>query len=117
MDYPILFQINTRVLLRELGDRLGREAALDDIDDEMLEAYRGLGFDWLYLLGVWQTGEAARQVSLSQPGLREEYLRTLPDFKDEDVAGSGFAITGYQVSAKLGGDAALLRLRERMHRS
>ena len=35
--------------------------------------------------------------------------------RDEDIAGSGFAIVGYAVPAALGGDAALARLRERLH--
>ena len=33
---------------------------------------------------------------------------------DEDIAGSGFAITGYTVHRDLGGDAALARLRQRL---
>ncbi len=34
--------------------------------------------------------------------------------RDDDIAGSGFAITGYKVHPDLGGDAALVRLRERL---
>ena len=37
--------------------------------------------------------------------MREEYLRTLPDYTEEDVAGSGFAITGYTVTPYIGGVA------------
>ena len=40
--------------------------------------------------------------------------RRLPDLREEDIAGSGFAITGYTVHQNLGGDAALARLRERL---
>src|SRR5262249_51185137 len=42
-----------------------------------------------------------------------EFHETLPDLRDDDIPGSGFAITGYTVHAVLGGDAALERLRER----
>ena len=38
----------------------------------------------------------------------------LPDLKEEDIGGSGFAITGYNVSEQLGGDIALSRLRKRL---
>ncbi len=41
---------------------------------------------------------------------------TLPDLREEDIAGSGFAITGYTVHRDLGGDAALARLRERLRK-
>jgi hypothetical protein len=39
---------------------------------------------------------------------------TLPDLREEDIEGSGFAITGYTVHPRLGGDAALARLRDRL---
>jgi hypothetical protein len=45
---------------------------------------------------------------------RREFQETLPDLTDEDIPGSGFAITGYTVHRDLGGDAALARLRERL---
>ena len=59
-------------------------------------------------------GSAGRRVSRSDPAWRQEFEETLPDLRDEDIAGSGFAITGYTVLASLGGDAALARLRERL---
>ena len=40
----------------------------------------------------------------------ENFEETLPDLREEDIAGSGFAITGYTVHSDLGGDAALARL-------
>ena len=73
-----------------------------------------MGFDWVWFLSVWQTGLAGRQVSRSNPEWRKEFEETLPDLREEDIAGSGFAITGYTVHRDLGGDAALARLRERL---
>ncbi len=112
--HPSLFQINTRVTLQELGRKLGRPATLDDIPDETLDRAAALGFDWVWFLGVWQTGPAGRTVSLSQPQWREDFKKALSDFRDEDVCGSPFAIQGYTVDRALGGDAALARLRQRM---
>ena len=45
---------------------------------------------------------------------RRELQETLPDLREKDIAGSGFAITGYTVHENLGGDAALARLRQRL---
>jgi len=112
--YPSLYQINTRVWLTELSHDLGRPATLDDIPDAELDRLAEKGFDWVWLLSVWQTGMAAQQVSRSNPGWRKEFRETLPDLREEDIAGSGFAITGYTVHASLGGNAALARLRERL---
>src|SRR5262245_39538951 len=112
--YPLLYQINIRVWLTELSRRLGRRATLDDVSDEELERWKAIGFDWIWLLSVWQTGPEAQQVSRTHPGWRKEFEESLPDLTDDDIPGSGFAITGYTVHENLGGDAALARLRERL---
>ena len=57
-----------------------------------------------------------RHVSRTNLEWRREFQDTLPDLRDEDIAGSGFAITGYTVHKNLGGDAALTRLRERLRK-
>ena len=112
--YPSLFQINTRVWLTALSRELKRPATLDDIPDAELDRLAAMGFDWIWLLSVWQTGAAGRQVSSGHPEWRREFQETLSDFSEEDIAGSGFAITGYSVHTQLGGDEALARLRERL---
>jgi hypothetical protein len=112
--YPSLYQINARVWLTQLSRALGRPATLDDVPDAELERFAKLGFDWLWFLSVWQTGPEAQAVSRSNPAWRREFEETLPDLREEDIGGSGFAITGYTAHKGLGGDAALARLRERM---
>jgi hypothetical protein len=112
--YPSLFQANTRVWLTELSRGLGRPATLDDIPDTELDRIAERGFDWVWFLSVWQTGPAGQRVSRTNPEWREEFQATLPDLREEDIEGSGFAITGYTVHRALGGPLALARLRERL---
>ena len=114
--YPSLYQINTRVRLTELSRTRGRAATLDDITDAELDRVAAMGFDWVWLLSVWQTGLAGRRVSRTNPEWRREFLETLPDLTDDDIPGSGFAIAGYTVHSGLGGDSALARLRERLRK-
>ena len=64
--YPSLYQINTRVWLTELSRTLGRPATLDDIPDAELDRLAEMGFDWVWLLSVWQTGPAGQRVSREQ---------------------------------------------------
>ncbi|MDX9788170.1 MAG: alpha-amylase family glycosyl hydrolase [Desulfobacterales bacterium] len=113
-SYPLLYQVNTRVWLTELSRELGRAAMLDDIPDAGLDHLAELGFDWVWFLSVWQTGPAGQRVSRAHPEWREEFQETLPDLREKDIAGSGFAITAYAVASGLGGDAALARLRQRL---
>src|SRR5262249_26817730 len=102
--------------LTALSKKLGRRATLDDISDAELDLLAQRGFDWIWLLSVWQTGLEAQRISRSNPDWRREFQETLPDLRDDDIPGSGFAITGYTVHPGLGGDSALARLRERLRK-
>ena len=102
--------------LTELSGVLGRPASLDDIPDAELDHLAAMGSDWIWFLSVWQTGQAGQRISRANPELRREFQAILPDLREEDIAGSGFAIAGYTVHEQLGGDNALLRLRERLRK-
>ena len=109
---PSLYQVNTRVWLTSLSLELGRPAKLDDIPDAELDKLADKGFDWVWFLSVWKTGLAGRKISRQNRYWQKK--DTTQDIPDQDVGGSGFAITGYNVSADLGGDAAMARLRKRL---
>ena len=113
--YPSLFQVNTRVRLTGLSSTLERPANLDDISNEEIDRFKAAGFDWIWFLGVWQTGPAGRQVSMSDSDLLQEYHRTLPDLSQSDICGSCFAVRSYAVHSEFGGNDALLRLRRRLN--
>ena len=84
---PSLYQVNTRVWLTELSRALGRPATLDDIPDAELDRFAAMGFDWIWLLSVWQTGPAGQRVSRTNLEWRHEFEATLPDLREEDIAG------------------------------
>jgi hypothetical protein len=105
--YPSLFQINTRVWLRRLSQEFGKRLTLAEIDDATIDGFAQRGFDWIWLLSVWQTGAAGRAVSRANSEWRAEFNAVLPDLTEDDICGSGFAITGCTVSEELGCDVAL----------
>jgi glycosidase len=111
---PALYQINTQILLEERGETLGRRATLDDVPDPFLDEIARRGFDWVWLLGVWQTGEAARRISRSNAKLRTSFAETLPDLREDDITGSPFAVREWTTRQDFGGDDALARIRRRM---
>jgi hypothetical protein len=114
--YPSLYELNTRVRLTELSETIGRPATLDDISDSELDRMAEAGFTWVWLLSVWDTGVASPNISRSHPDVRRKILEIMPVVRDEDIAGSGFAIRSYTVPTSFGGPAALARLRERLRR-
>lgn len=115
--YPALYEVNIRPRLRRLARETGRpRITLKDIPDAWLAGLSACGFDWVYLLSVWETGEAGLCVSRSDEKLLRGYRDALPDLREEDICGSGFAITGYRLHPDLGGPGALNRFRDRLHR-
>ncbi len=114
--YPSLFQINTRVWLERLSREAGKRVTLAEIDDTTIDGFAKRGFDWIWLLSVWQIGIAGRAVSRANPELRAEFERVLPDLTEDDICGSGFAITAYTVGDALGGETGLARFREKLAR-
>ncbi len=114
--YPSLYQINTRVWLDQISTRSGKAATLDDIPEEEISRIANLGFNWVYLLCVWQNGAIGQHAARQDPELNKAYRDALPDLNDDDICSSCFAVTGYRVRTELGGEAALANLRQRLKR-
>jgi len=114
--YPSLLEINTRVWLRRLSREAGKSITLANVDDTTLDDIAQRGFDWIWLLSVWPTGAASRTVSRGNPAWQAEFRSVLPDLTDDDICGSGFAISAYEVDQALGGKAALAEFRARLGR-
>jgi hypothetical protein len=112
--HPALYQIDARDWLWRCSQERGSPCTLDQIPDAHLDRLAQLGFDLIYLLGVWQTGSAGENVSRGiadwQPGFRA----ALPDLTPADITGSVFAVTGYVVHEQFGGSHSLEILRNRM---
>jgi len=86
--YPTLFQINTRVWLERRSREAGKRITMAEIDDATLDSFAERGFDWVWLLSVWQTGAAGRAVSRNNPQWRAEFQTVLPDLTEDDIPGS-----------------------------
>jgi len=112
--YPVLYEINTWVWLNELSARVKRQVTLGSVPEEELERLAGFRFDGLWLMGVWKRSPGSRELARTDPALIQAYKQALPDYRQEDVVGSPYAIYGYNVDPVLGGDEGLASLRERL---
>jgi glycosidase len=112
--YPSIYQINTRVWLGALTTKCGRPISLANVPEEELQRIAMLGFDWVWLLGIWRTSDQGRQIALELPEMRQVYQDVLPDYQSDDICSSPFANTGYVVSPDLGGEHGLGLLREKL---
>ena len=114
--YPSLYQINTRVLLTTLSRELGRPATLDDVPDAELDRHRRQRLR----LGVVPRRLADRRRGpkrlAAEPGVAPRISgHCCPTSRTRTSAAPAFAIRCYTVHTDFGGDAALERLRERIH--
>lgn len=66
--YPSLYQINTRILFTEKNI-----SSLDQLEDSFFIQLQKQGFDYVYLLGVWQTGFEGAEVSQLHPSFEKEF--------------------------------------------
>lgn len=110
---PSLYQIDARSWLYRCSKRAGRNLDLGEIPDLDLDRLRDRGFDWIWLLGVWQTCPAAAAAS-RRIADEQHYRDSLPDFSNEDITGSRFAVCSYDVHVDFGGSEALRTVRERL---
>lgn len=111
---PSIYQIDVRDWLHRCSRELGHPCGLDEIPDSHLDELSARGFDWVWLLGIWETGEAGARISRQTPEWQASFHEALPDLSEDDITGSTFAISGYEVHVKFGGPAALKILRDRL---
>lgn len=110
---PSLYQIDARSWLYRCSQAAGRCVHLDEVPESELDRLSNWGFNWIWLLGVWQTGPAGAAVSRNMADAWR-FRDSLPDLSDEDITGSTFAVCSYEVHAQFGGQGALKTLRERL---
>jgi len=115
--HPIMYELDARSWLNGLSHRYGRRIQLADVPAEALEPILRTGCDLVWLMGVWRTGPAGRRVARSEPWLEQEARAILPDFVEEDIGGSPYAIAAYEVAPALGGEEGLARFRQQLARS
>ena len=139
--HPLLYEINTRCWLRELTEGLLRKGAgtarpqvgltggglegdgppplppitLANVPEQQFEHWRRLGFTHIWLMGAWTTGPLARAQALAHADLKRSYSDALPDWAEQDVAGSPYAIGDYQIAESLGGENGLAAFRAKLH--
>jgi hypothetical protein len=113
VERPFIYEINTWVWLEELGC-LGANKGLAEVSPAEWDGVARLGFDAVWLMGVWGRSAAGVAIALQNSGLVESFGRALPGFAEADVVGSPYCIRDYEVAAELGGRQGLASAREEL---
>lgn len=111
---PTVYEINTWVWLHNLSWEAKHPVTLGNVPETELKRLADYGFDAIWLMGVWQRSKIGRKIAQEHSILQEEYRQAVPDYSSEDVIGSPYAISNYQVDSALGSNQQLAALRQRL---
>ena len=112
--YPTLYEINTWVWLAELGAKIGSPIDLSSVPSAEWDAIAALGFDAVWLMGVWERSPAGVAIANENPNLQADFRRALPDFRPQDNVGSPYGVRRYEVDQHLGGRKGLAVARQEL---
>ncbi len=114
--HPHLYEISTVPWLIQLSRDHGRKVNLGDVPAKEWDALQDLGFDYVWLMGVWRKSPAGRRIFQESTELYPTYEGALPGWTAEDVVGSPYSIQAYEPDPEVGGWAELDHARRELAR-
>lgn len=115
--FPLVYEINTRVWLKNLTNKYGKQITLGTIPEEEFLFFNEYGFDYVWLMGVWKPSMYSKAIATAHPCLRTTFLRHLGLVDPNDIGSSPYAIASYTVNQKLGDEGELETFRERLKKT
>jgi glycosidase len=113
--HPHLYEINTWAWLEELSARSGKTITLGTVPEAEWDRIRELGFDLVWLMGVWKRSPAGRRIVRTDSSYFGAYDRALPGWTMRDLVGSPYSIQDYHPDPRLGNWDEIDAVRSRLH--
>jgi hypothetical protein len=113
--HPHLYQLNTWAWLDELSRTAGRTIMLRDVPDAEWDTIKALGFDLVYLLGIWKRSPAGRRIFRADAASFPIFDHALPGWTMESVIGSPFSIVAYVPDPRIGTWDDIDAVRAKLH--
>jgi hypothetical protein len=110
----LIFEINTWIWLNELSRKYEEKITLANIPETEWDELAGIGFDAIWLMGVWERSPAGLAIVLQHEGIMKDLREALPDLNEEDIIGSPYCISDYHVDELIGGDEGLAIARKEL---
>lgn len=112
--HPHLYEINTWAWLELLSECLCRRIALADVPDSEWAAVARLGFNAVWLMGIWQRSPISRRIALEDPSNFSGYDAARTGWKPSDIIGSPYAVAQYVPDPRIATWESLDRVREKL---
>ena len=100
--HPHLYEVATVPWLAELAGEGGSPTRLGDVPAVEWDRLAGLGFDLVWLMGVWRRSARGRGLAMAEEPLLRAYDQALPGWTESDVCGSPYAVAGYEPDRLVG---------------
>ena len=112
--YPTIYEINSWVWLTDLSEKYGTALNLGTVPPAEWDAIANLGFDSVWLMGVWERSPAGIAIANKNQNLLSDFRKALPDFRSQDNVGSPYCVRRYVVDKHLGGPGGLALARKEL---
>lgn len=112
---PHILEVNTQVWINQIRQQLNRDITLADIPESYLFKIKALGFDAVWLMGIWQQSPTSAAIAKEHSDVNTYLAKTVPDYKKEDITASLYAIYDYVVNPNFGGNNAIRILKQRLN--
>lgn len=87
-----------------------------DLPFNFFEELKDLGVEILWLTGTFERSEESQKISVTMKELYKSYFESLPDWKEDDIIGSPYAIKTYKISKEFGGTKTFLEFKKKLNK-
>ncbi|GAM22240.1 hypothetical protein SAMD00019534_054150 [Acytostelium subglobosum LB1] len=112
----MMYELSTRPWLYNLSQQYNRNISkLSDIPIEEFQKIKDMGFDMVWMMGVWSLGAYGLNYDRTNQQLLQHYGQVLPGYTTDDIIGSPYAPTNYTINPQLGDAQDLINLRKTLN--
>lgn len=110
-DKLFIYEVNTFVWLNTLSRHHGYPITLANMPEEAVDQLAAPGVDIIWMMGAWTRSPYGVQNALKW---KHQYRPALPDLSDDDVIGSAYSISAYEIAPQVGGREGMATFREQL---
>ncbi|KAF2077465.1 hypothetical protein CYY_001238 [Polysphondylium violaceum] len=112
----MMYELSTRPWLYNLSQQYNMDiVTLNDIPMQEFQKIKDMGFDMVWMMGVWELGQYGLNYDQTNQGLLQHYAQVLPGYTQSDIIGSPYAVTNYTLNTQLGFEQDLINFRKKLN--
>lgn len=110
-----ILEVNTRLWLNKFNTK-HKKAKITDVPDEYWKHLIDLGFQAVWFMGIWETLPHLASKYCFEDFLVDEYSKALPDWTEDDIIGSPYAINQYKIDNSIATEKEFLEFKKKLNK-